>query len=75
MDWQPIETAPRDGTKVDLWVVHSDGQHRHPDCIYMDAQTEDGQDIGWTVQMGFAVYGLNGTPTHWMMVDAPEDAQ
>ena len=20
-DWKPIETAPRDGTRVDLWVV------------------------------------------------------
>lgn len=23
-DWQPIETAPKDGTVVDLWVVDQD---------------------------------------------------
>jgi len=24
MDWQPIETAPKDGTPVDLWIVGAD---------------------------------------------------
>ena len=23
-DWQPIETAPKDGTVIDLWIVGSD---------------------------------------------------
>jgi hypothetical protein len=23
-EWQPIETAPKDGTPVDLWIVGSD---------------------------------------------------
>lgn len=33
MDWQPIETAPRDGTVIDLWTVSETGAGlRYPDA-------------------------------------------
>ena len=33
MNWQPIETAPRDGTLIDLWVIDEHyGASRIPDC-------------------------------------------
>lgn len=31
-DWQPIETAPRDGTIIDLWIVDQGGGHRLADA-------------------------------------------
>jgi len=40
--WQPIETAPKDKTEVDLWV---DGA-RLPDCFY--------DDDGWRLEMNIS---------------------
>jgi GTP:adenosylcobinamide-phosphate guanylyltransferase len=42
--WQPIETAPKDGSKVDLWVtiparqVTGCGYNRVPDCWFSDGK-------------------------------------
>jgi hypothetical protein len=63
MNWQPIETAPKDGTEVDLWVP-DDG--RFTNCWFMDGiwlQTEDGN-----------TYSTGGAPTHWMPLPQPPQA-
>jgi len=57
--WQPIETAPRDQTFVDLWVRHPDGfSGRLPRC-----QRSLLDRWGWR-------YGQQHIPpewaTHWM---------
>ncbi len=40
MTWQPIETAPKDGTRVDLWVIDQDGKGwREPDAYYVTGAT------------------------------------
>ena len=63
MEWQPIETAPRDGTEVIVftgggvvtaWHSVNTGMWPH-DCEF----TEDGEACNV------------GLPTHWMPLPAP----
>jgi hypothetical protein len=61
-DWQPIETAPKDGTKVLFW---SSGTGDWPICgRWVDP---DGADFSW---WGMDKSAL-GNPTHWMPLPAP----
>lgn len=73
-NWQPIETAPMDGTIVDLWVKH---HGRRTSCAY--------EDITHRVLMTpKKVFGWRDTiknllvrdedVTHWMpFPEAPKD--
>lgn len=68
MQWQDISTAPRDGSKIDLWVVWSDGSaNRYPDSFW--------NDEAGTWQIG--QYSLDqytdkdARATHWLRVDPP----
>jgi hypothetical protein len=74
--WQPIATAPKDGTLVDLWVETTinwrpDGeQFRYIDCFWTDA--------GW-VEIDFhgdvtPVESQHHTATHWMSPPEPPTA-
>lgn len=66
--WQPIETAPMDGTQVDLWAGHLAG--RIPNARW-NAQAfrweEWFQDGVGTMRWNAVVY----TPTHWMPLPKP----
>lgn len=62
--WQPIETAPKDGTCVDIWT----GSRREPDCrwhvVYgwVTDLSDDGQPGPFCVDA-----------THWMpLPEAPK---
>jgi hypothetical protein len=63
--WHPIETAPKDGAKVDLWFPRSG---RQTDCWY-----ENGK---WLMYCGRDRLGEAGDyiqelPTHWMLPPEP----
>lgn len=34
MTWHPIETAPKDGSLIDLWI--SEQNYRIPDCRWLE---------------------------------------
>ena len=71
--WQPIETAPKDGTQLLLsngadveqgWWMHDEGgiiEHRDMDGRYT-GQTESDGFIGWWDVSGC----MEPEPTHWM---------
>lgn len=65
--WQPIETAPKDGTTIDLWcrnISHgSTGAVRAPDSFWDDEVQKWEDRHGWILETKWK-------PTHWMPLPA-----
>ena len=62
-NWQPIETAPRDGTEVDIWVREylgwgkvSDKGHRITNVRWMECNKRWDNNLATDI------------PTHWMPI-------
>lgn len=54
-DWKPIETAPKDGSKILLFLMHGNG------CVV--AYWRKAHKT-WDIPMHMVE--ICGTPTHWM---------
>lgn len=70
--WKPIESAPRDGSRVDLWVSYGDGEgDRVPDCWWQDG----GWAFDWHHDRGSIAMSLGWAeaPTHWMPLPTPPE--
>lgn len=50
--WQPIETAPKDGTLIDVWCPEAGGGYRVPDAWWSEV------DSHW-------LYVGQGSPMRW----------
>ena len=67
MDWQPIETAPKDGTRI-LAYWPADSFYAHE----MQCETWFGQSLGrdcW--QSPYEDADDSTSPTHWMPLPEP----
>ena len=71
MTWQPIATAPTDGTRVDLWAKHwlayndSFVWQRFSNCYWTDSKYIDNAKPHWVnIDTGWC-------PTHWMPLPDP----
>ena len=62
MKWQPIETAPRDGTYIDIWSPR-DGRVTE---VFWDTEGDDWVSL-CTV--------WSGNPTHWMPLPEPPEGE
>ncbi len=68
--WQPIETAPKDGKRVDLWVRPWDAFANGNPGRITDAWFEDGE---WKRHLAGWPHNVSscGEPTHWMSLASP----
>ena len=66
-NWQPIETAPKDGTEILLAVEYPRAQRRGFFTQVMTALFSKWEN-GWVATSGAV---LSGTATHWMPLPTP----
>ena len=71
MKWQPIETAPRDGTSLLLWCPH----YKRPIRVGTYEIWEDfshGQSVSKREYWSIGTFdSLEVLPTHWMPLPEP----
>jgi hypothetical protein len=69
-EWQPIDTAPKDGTLVDLFA----GGERRCHCAWVDyseplgSDPEDGEWLQQYAEHITSWFKVHETPTHWMPI-------
>ncbi|WP_421565770.1 hypothetical protein [Ochrobactrum sp. EDr1-4] len=74
--WQRMESAPLDGTKVDLWRVHIENgdAERITDCWYSGGNwLFDRNDMIGTVDGSSDQLEAYWLITHWMLPPAPPE--
>lgn len=71
-EWLPIETAPKDGTKVLLHVVTPPGDS-YATMVGLPEGWESTEAGFWCVDRGEWTTGTAGDPTHWMPLPPPPE--
>lgn len=77
--WQPIETAPKDGTDVIVMYRHIDTQVVHNAYFCAPDEFVDAEDVGWWSYHKIEVSRIKlddwMSPTHWMPLPAAPKPQ
>ena len=60
-EWQPIETAPKDGTRVLAW------EYPYYTVVFWDDDEEEPYTPCWKISYGGDIMD----PTHWMPLPEP----
>ncbi len=76
-EWQPIETAPKDGSEILVGYMHIDTLCVH-NAFWLDYDEECPNETGWWTYSYSEVSRtkLDGiySPTHWMkLIPLPKD--
>lgn len=66
-EWQPIETAPKDGL-IDIWIANRDGTGRRVSSCYYDRICDEWR----TSQPALLLYRVKAScVTHWRPLPSP----
>ena len=70
-EWQPIETAPKDRTKILVFTVHGDIELTEWCIIENSHYEEAGNDLYRKVIDETTEFWNSNKPTHWMPLPEP----
>ena len=74
MEWRLIESAPKDGTPVDLWVVFPLGGHRWVNAKWLESGNHSCSGAAdWCSAGNIPLHAFTQKPkaTHWMPLPLP----
>ena len=77
-EWQPIETAPKDGAPILIWQPENAQFDQINDCKFDDPRYAIGYWRVWAKSEWAAAWGNRNqahvNPTHWMPLPEPPNA-
>lgn len=74
MEWQPIETAPKDGTKVILYNGNRAASAQWFDK-FEKCENDQFPQTGWFEGISYGYHCFFYSPTHWIPLPEPPNQE